>query len=64
VGSSWAQALFAVAACLPTMGGLAGLVLYKRRRRSERGEKAPQLEKILRPPGYSASLQLDEATNE
>jgi hypothetical protein len=61
-GLSWVQVLFAIATCGLIIGGLAGMILYKRKRRAELGERPPQREKVLRPPGYAASLRLDEAT--
>lgn len=38
-----------------------GLVIWLDQRRRKRVERSPQAEKLLRPPGYSLSLLLDEA---
>src|SRR4051812_4331312 len=49
------------------LGGIAPLIAFAlaanlelRRRRNQ--EKPPQVEKLLRPPGYSLSVRLDELT--
>lgn len=48
-----------VGAVAPVLGILGGLFLERRRRRA-RGVKPPQQEKLLRPPGYSLSIRLDD----
>lgn len=53
---SWYVWLTAIA---PMLG--LGLVIWIDQRRRKRVERPPQTEKLLRPPGYSLSLQLDQA---
>jgi len=53
---SWYVWLTAIA---PMLG--LGLVIWMDQRRRKRVERPPQTEKLLRPPGYSLSLQLDKA---
>src|SRR4051812_31605032 len=50
---------FIAGACAPAVAILGGIYLERRRRRSK-GVKPPQEEKLLRPPGYSLSIRLDE----
>lgn len=52
---SWYVWLTAIA---PMLG--LGLVIWMDQRRRKRVERPPQTEKLLRPPGYSLSLQLDK----
>lgn len=53
---SWYVWLTAIA---PMLG--LGLVIWMDQHRRKRVERSPQTEKLLRPPGYSLSLQLDKA---
>ena len=56
----WTPLVGAVAGCLLVFGALFGILWFKKRKREQRGERPPQEEKILRPPGYFAICRLDE----
>ncbi len=51
-----------IAVVLATFTPIIGLIvaILLERERRKRTEKSPQTEKLLRPPGYSLSLQLDK----
>ncbi len=52
------SAIFVLVAAFAPLIGLIAAIIFDRKRR-KKSEKPPQTEKLLRPPGYSLSLQLD-----
>jgi MFS family permease len=63
LGLSWNQLLGAVISVAAVVAIIFGLFHLQRRRREARKERPPQTEKLLRPPGYSALLKIDELTD-
>jgi hypothetical protein len=53
------QSLLLLAGCVPALILLAA-VSFERWRRKRKGERPPLSEKLLRPPGYSLQLKLED----
>jgi len=60
LGLNWNQLLGALLGAAAVVAIIFGLFYLERRRREARKERPPQNEKLLRPPGYSAMLKLDD----
>jgi hypothetical protein len=53
------SAIFVLVAAFAPLVGLIVAIIFDRKRR-KKSEKPPQMEKLLRPAGYSLSLRLDK----